>query len=186
MSDDKIYCAKLAIPFLDDCMTMAEWGVNWQAVGIVVALLTMLGGAWKIWKELSALRLQRSTDSLLKRAEFFLTQHRLLFDNPDLFEVLQYIDDDDPRLAPHPMWDKKRKFLTFIEEIALLTSTNLINPNVGYYMFGYYAIHAKNGKNFMNGIDADPIHWRVFFEFCEKAGEFFNKQKDGVEFDMKL
>lgn len=186
MSDEKIFCSKVTIPYIDECMTMAEWGVNWQAVGILVTLLTMLGAAWKVWTELTALRVQRSNDSLLKRTEFFLTQHRLLFDDPVLYEVLQYIDGDGSELTAMPMWDKKRKFLTFIEEISFLASSNLVNPSVAYYMFGYYAISAKNGKNFMVGIDADRIHWQVFYEFCGEAEKFFANHPANSRFDLKL
>jgi hypothetical protein len=121
MSNDTIFCAKIPTPFLDDCMTMAEWGINWQAIGIVLTLITMLGAGWKIWTELTTLRIQRSSDNLLKRTEFFLKQHRLLFDDPVLYEVLQYIDGDDLELKEKSMWDKKRKFLTFIEKISLLS-----------------------------------------------------------------
>lgn len=186
MSDDKIFCTKVVIPYLDDCMTMAEWGINWQALGILITLITMLGAAWKVWTELTYLRNQRTADSLLKRTEFFLAQHRLLFDDPVLYEVLQYIDGDGTELRAVPMWDKKRKFLTFIEEISLLASSNLINPVIAYYMFGYYAISARNGQNFMIGINADRIHWQVFYEFCDKADEFFTQHPANSRFDLKL
>lgn len=186
MSEDTIYCTKITIPYIDNCLTMAEWGVNWQAIGVVVTLITMAGAGWKVWTELTALRAQRSKDSLLKRTEFFLTQHRLLFDDPVLYEVLQHIDGDGSELTEMPMWDKKRKFLTFIEEISFLATSDLINSSVAYYMFGYYAISAKNGKNFMVGINADKIHWQVFYEFCEKAEEFFSKHPAGTRFDLKL
>jgi hypothetical protein len=186
MSEDKIFCAKYAIPLLDDCMTMAEWGVNWQAIGIVLTLITMLGAGWKIWTELTTLRIQRSNDNLLKRTEFFLKQHRLLFDDPILYEVLQHIDGDDFELTKKPMWDKKRKFLTFIEEISLLSSSELIKPSVAYYMFGYYAICARDGKNFMVGINMDRIHWLAFYDFCEKAEKYLNDCSQNQKFDLNL
>nr|WP_315427217.1 hypothetical protein [uncultured Albidiferax sp.] len=186
MSDDTIFCTKIPIPYIDECMTMAEWGVNWQAIGIVLALLTMIGGAWKIWKELATIRAQRENDSLLKRTEFFLAQHRLIFDDPVLYEVLQYIDGDGEELREMPMWDKKRKFLTFIEEISLLTASALIKPPIAYYMFGYYAICAKNGKNFMEGIDADPVHWQAFYDFCGKSEAYFAEHPSNSRFDLKL
>jgi hypothetical protein len=186
MSDDKIFCTKITLPYLDDCMTMAEWGANWQAVGILVTLITIVGAVWKFWRELTQLRIQRSNDALLKRTEFFLAQHRLLFSDPILYDVLQYIDGDASELTDEPMWDKKRKFLTFIEEISLLTSSDLIKPSIAYYMFGYYAVSAKNGENFMVGINADRIHWQVFYEFCEKAEEFFERNSTDLSLDLKL
>ncbi len=180
MSDDAIFCTKIAIPYIDKCMTMAEWGVNWQVIGILIALLTMVGSSWKILKELAALRSQRANDSLLKRTEFFLAQHRLIFDDPVLYEVLQYVDGDGEELRNFHMWDKKRKFLTFIEEISLLSSSNLINPSIAYYMFGYYAICARKGENFMFGIDVNPVHWLAFYDFCEKS-EMYLKLNEKIQ-----
>ena len=186
MPDDKIFCTKVVIPFVDKCMTMAEWGAHWQALGIVVTLITLIGAGWKVWTELTALRTQRANDSLLKRTDFFLKQHRLLFDDPVLYEVLKHIDGDDGLLMKESMWDKKRKFLTFIEEISLLSSSNFINPPIAYYMFGYYAISAKNGKNFMVGINMDRIHWLAFYEFCEKAEKFLLENKDCKQLNFNL
>lgn len=186
MSDDKIFCTKIIIPFVDECMTMAEWAAHWQAVGIMVALITLIGGGWKIWVELKTLGSQRASDSLLKRTEFFLKQHRLLFDDPILFEVLRHIDGDEAPLAEMAMWDKKRKFLTFIEEISLLSSSGFINPSIAYYMFGYYAISAKDGSNFMVGINMDRIHWQAFYDFCEKAEKYLDENRDCKKLNLNL
>ncbi len=77
------------------------------------------------------------------------------------------------------MWDKKRKFLTFFEEIALLVESKQIQPDVAYYMFGYYARCAREGTNFAEGIDVSTAHWGLFFKFTDAATEFAHKHKEG-------
>src|ERR1700756_3544082 len=65
----------------------------------------------------------------------------------ELFAVLSILDGDPISLATTPgMADKKRKFLTFLEEIALLVRADQIEAEVAYYMFGYYTVTALTGK----------------------------------------
>ena len=72
------------------------------------------------------------TSAKLKRTEFFLDQHRRLFDDAALYSVLCLIDADKAELAKEEMWHAKRKFLTFIEEIALLVCSEQINRDVAF------------------------------------------------------
>lgn len=163
----------------DYCLTMQEWSVWWQALSVVAAVVVGLCGIIKIIHELRRLNEQREKDIFekesalrLNRTKFFLEQHRRLFDNPELYEITCLLDSDHPALANEKMWDKKRKFLTFIEEMALLVESGQINNNVAYYMFGYYAQCAKNGDNFQIGIDASKEYWGLFFNFVEKYEEY--------------
>jgi hypothetical protein len=160
-------------------MSMAEWGTFWTASGVVVAIMAGVAGGAKLLWELHRIGRQREREleqadeeASLKRTEFFLAQHRRLFDDKDLYEVLCYLDGDDEWLLNLEMWDKKRKFLTFIEEIALLVNSNKIQKNVAYYMFGHYARCAKIGANFNVGIDATDSHWWVFQGFCKDSEKF--------------
>jgi len=57
---------------------MAEWGVYWQAIGTIVALIVAMIGSYKIYHELKRLNEQREKDASdkeqsqkLKRTEFF-------------------------------------------------------------------------------------------------------------------
>ena len=178
-----IYCL-LGTKF---CMPMSEWAVVWQACGVLTTIVLGAFGLWKIYEELRRMNEQREKDAsdsrraiLLSRTQFFLDQHRRLFDNPELFEILSLIDSDDDRLSDVALHDKKRKYLTYFEEIALLVNVNQISADVAYYMFGYYAIQARNGKNFAIGIDMSPVHWKMFFEFAARAEAYFatNKSPD--------
>lgn len=173
---DQIFCADIHAPFVEQCLTMTEWSTFWTALGVIVTITVGFGGGAKLLWELRQLRKQRaeqldqaSEEASLRRTEFFLAQHRRLFDDKDLYEVLCYLDGDDPWLLNWEMWDKKRKFLTFIEEIALLVNSKKIDPDVAYYMFGHYARCARTGENFNEGIDTAASHWWVFREFCEKS-----------------
>lgn len=167
-------------------MTMAEWGVVWQAVGAVVAVLAALCSVWKVSHEISKLRVQKEEEAALKRTEFFLAQHRRLFDDVELASVLALLDGDEEALAAPSFWEKKRKFLTFIEEIEWLVRSEKINSRSAYYMFGYYAICAREGPNFNVGINSGAVHWAVFQSFCRDAENFLAKHPEGPPADAKL
>lgn len=85
------------------------------------------------------------------------------------------------------MWDSKRKFLTFIEEIALLVNSGEIRREVAMYMFGYYACCARSGSNFSVGIALDHKYWRLFFSFSDEAKIYLSSGvgSKGVS-DLKL
>ena len=177
-----IFCSSL----IGQCNLMSEWGVMWQAASVVITAVVGAFGIYKIWKELKRLNEQRekeaadkATAALLKRVEFFLAQHRRLFDNAELYEVLCLVDADHEKLADPKMADKKRKFATFIEEIALLVNTHQINKEVAYYMFGYYAGAARFGTNFAADFDFTAEHWGLLFKFADEAGEYSVNHPDG-------
>lgn len=186
MGDASIFCSRISLPWIDPCMTMAEWAVIWQAVGVVVALCAAIGSVWKVSHEIKKLRVQKEEESALKRTEFFLAQHRRLFDDSCLASVLALLDGDEEALADQSIWEGKRKFLTFIEEIEWLIRSGKINPPSAYYMFGYYAICARDGPRFNEGIDSNAIHWSVFRSFCRDAENFLVMHPDGPPADATL
>lgn len=189
MSEQFLYC----IPTTEICRTMPEWAVYWQAIGVAATIVFGLIGFYKIIRELRRINEQRDKDvqdnltsARLKRTEFFLSQHRRLFDDEDLYEVLCFIDSDNQHLADQNMWDKKRKLLVFFEEIALLVRSKQIDSDVALYMFGYYALCARNGSNFSCGIDQSREHWSLFYEFCDQAEIFLGEHKNGPPNTMSL
>lgn len=189
MSDPSQYCT----PFYQVCRTMPEWAVYWQALGVMATVVFGVVGLYKIYHELRRLNEQRDKDTndketaaRLKRTEFFLSQRRRLFDDKELYEVLCLIDADKPQLKNEDMWDKKRKFLVFFEEIALLVRTNQIDKNVAFYMFGYYSLCARNGVNFSYGIDPSREHWALFYEFTDSAAIYFKEHQDGPPREISL
>lgn len=181
MNEIRLFCAAGT----DVCNQMSEWAVYWQAVGSIATVVFGIVGLWKIYQELRRLNEQRrkeledkDTSAQLKRTEFFLNQHRRLFDNPELFEVLCLVDEDNDALAEKSMWDKKRKFLTFFEEIALLVEAKQIKEHVAYYMFGYYARCAVEGRNFQEGIDLSQEYWGLLYRFVQAAKKYSEEYQD--------
>jgi hypothetical protein len=177
----------------DTCLTIPEWGTVFQISGVVVGLLVAGFGLYKTWEELKRLRQQREKDhrdaevaARLKRTEFLLAQHRRLFDDSSLSKVLALLDADDPKLAEPEMWDLNRKFLTFIEEISLLVESELLDGDVAYYMFGYYATCARDGVHFNVGINAEEEHWRLFHHFCRNAEAFFDRFRSDLSLIPKI
>ena len=189
MAAPSLYC----FPFTDYCMLMTEWAIYWQALGAIATVIFGLFGLYKIFQELRRLNEQRAKDQTdketaakLKRTEFFLDQHRRLFDDKELYSVLCLIDEDSPELTQRDMWDKKRKFLTFLEEMALLVRSDQINRDVAFYMFGYYAICVRHGKNFAVGINPSEEHWGLFYRFAAEAEEYAVTHPDGPPQSISL
>ncbi|WP_201747267.1 hypothetical protein [Glaciimonas sp. PCH181] len=161
---------------------MSDWKDFWQCLGIAVTIAIGLIGVKKVFVELKRIKEQREKEISdqksalkLKKTDFFLDQHRRLFDNPELYEILCLIDSDAPQLADESMWDKKRKFLTFFEEIAFLVRSDYIDASLAFYMFGYYTQRAQTGKNFSIGINLSPMYWKLFYDFVNAS----------IIFDMK-
>lgn len=175
------------------CLTMQEWGVWWQAIGVTAAFVFGASGLYKIHHELKRLNEQRSKDifdkeisAKLNRTKFFLEQHRRLFDNQELYDVICLLDADKKELANENMWDKKRKFLTFVEEIALLVRSDQINEEVAFYMFGYYSRCAMHGVNFCEGIHPSAEHWGLFYEFTINYEKYLIRNPDGPPESLSL
>ncbi|MCO4199404.1 hypothetical protein M2R28_06835 [Aeromonas hydrophila] len=177
----------------DYCLTMQEWGVWWQAIGVLAAVVFGVAGLIKIIHELKRINEQREKEQVekiitanLNRTKFFLEQHRRLFDNADLYEVTCLLDSDSILLSHEAMWDRKRKFLTFIEEISLLVRSEQIDSDVAYYMFGYYAYCAFEGVNFRNGIEPSAEHWGLFYEFVNGYVLYLERNPAGPPITLKL
>jgi hypothetical protein len=167
-----LYC----LQFTSLCFSISDWK---EIATIVAAIVTVPGAifaACKTFNEIKKGRVQREKEQQLKRTEFTLAQHRRLFDDAILYSVLCLIDSDDPKLKDAEMWDAKRKYLTFFEEIELLVGSEDINKNVAYYMFGYYAECALKGDNFKVGINLKAEYWGLFFKFTKDASEFLKQE----------
>ena len=186
MATETIFCSYIKIPFIERCMLMSEWAAHWQGFGVAIGLILAAGGAWKFMSELRRHKKQKENEESLRRTEFFLSQHRRLFDDPDLSWVMSHIDGDYPALREEENWDKNRKFLTFIEEIEFLIRAGKIKADAACYMFGYYAACALNGDNFKHGIDMSRTHWGVFYDFCDRYEKFKNDNPDGPEKNINL
>lgn len=177
-----LYCAFFSSP----CFSVADWKDIALTIATYVAIPGAIFAAWKTFQEINKSLEQRATELQLKRVDFTLTQHRRLFDDPVLYSVLCLIDSDHPQLRDESMWDAKRKFLTFFEEIALLVNSKYIDSDVAFYMFGYYAKCAYEGINFKEGICLKPEYWGLFFDFVKKADNYLKSAASSTHEHLKL
>jgi hypothetical protein len=83
-----------------------------------------------------------------KKAEYFLEMRKRLKENASFKNICDLIEEDAPDLATLS-FQEKRDFLGFFEEVALMMNSRLIRKEVVHYMFGYYAIHCWDSKNFL-------------------------------------
>jgi hypothetical protein len=63
-------------------------------------------------------------------------------------------------------FEEKRAYLTFFEEIAVLKNSRLINGDLAYYMFGYYATKCLESESFWSGMNKNDIFWNAFLRFA--------------------
>lgn len=141
-----------------DIMPISEWKDITSIVASITGVAGVLFAICKFFRKYSE-------GLKFKRAQFFLNQHRRLFSDNDLFEILSLIDNDDRKLKEKEMWDKKRKFLVFIEELCLLVKANYVSKNAAFYMFGHYSELAHDGLNFKEGILFEKKYFGLFIEF---------------------
>lgn len=171
------YCANtwLKFPYFEDCQIISDWGYIWQISGIIFGFIIGLFTVYQIICNLRQIKDSTKENSKINSANFFLQQHRRLFEDSDLKDVLQYIDSDDATLANEAMWDKKRKMLTYFEEIEILTRSGIISRDLSSYIFGYYVLKCRNGNNFNKGIIMDDKNYGVFLDFAHECEYFFSK-----------
>ena len=143
------------------CMTRSEWI---QSTGYGIAALVAI---FTIFSYFYTQKRQRDLDIV----KFSLDQHRRLFDDAELFEILNLIDgseDEQRTLAEPSMGNKKRKLITFFEEMVLLVRAGYMSEDFALYMFGYYALEARNNKYFMSGISTAYADFGIYFEFADR------------------
>lgn len=167
-----LYCSDL-------CFTISEWKDIVLAGAATVTASAAIVTAYKAYRELKKYHEEKRKEQELKSIEFTLEQHRRLFEDKNLYSVICLIDNDDKKLASTDMWDAKRTLIVFFEEIQLLINSYQINENVAYYLFGYYAIKARHGKNYCEGIDLQEKYFGLFFTFTNSSQKFLaNAEQD--------
>lgn len=166
----ELYCLILG------CMTRTEWI---QSFGYAIAALVAL---FTIFSYFYTQKKQR----VLNIVKFSLDQHRRLFDDEVLFEILNLIDapEEEQRLLAEPsMGNKKRKLVTFFEEMVFLVRAGYMSEDFALYMFGYYAFQARNNSYFMSDLSEDYVEFGIFFDFSdhyEKRKNYIDVKKIGI------
>ena len=125
-------------------------------VGLIAAL-------WGLYKGIIEFVLQGKQ----KRAEIFLKKQGEYFGNKSFNEIRGLLEKDDSKLKDIA-FEEKRAYLTFFEEIAVLKNSKLINGDLAYYMFGYYATKCLESECFWSNINKKDIFWNVFLRFASE------------------
>jgi hypothetical protein len=127
----------------------------------IAACVGLLAAIWGLYKGFVEYALQGKQ----KRAEMFIKKQGEYFGNDSFNEIRGMLEFDDSTLKDLS-FEKKRAYLTFFEEIAVLKNSQLINGDLAYYMFGYYAVRCLESENFWSNINKHDIFWNVFTRFA--------------------
>lgn len=127
----------------------------------IATAVGLLAAVWGLDKGVFEFALQGKQ----KRAEIFLKKQGEYFGNKSFNEIRGLLEHDGPKLATIGI-EEKRAYLTFFEEIAVLRNSRLINGDLTYYMFGYYATKCLESENFWSNILKEDIFWNVFLRFA--------------------
>lgn len=152
------------------CMTRPEWI---QSAGYGIAALVAI---FTVFSYFYTQKKQRALDIV----KFSLDQHRRLFDDEVLFDILNLIDapeHEQRNLAEPSMGNKKRKLITFFEEMVLMVRAGYMSEDFAVYMFGYYAWQARHNNYFMSHISTNYADFGIFFDFADQ----YSLLKDAID-----
>ena len=102
-----------------------------------------------------------------KRVEHFTLLRRRLKENAIFKEICALMFANDPRLADVSAQDK-RDFIGLLEEVALMTNSGLIRPELAHYMFGYYTVKCSESTDFWANLTLDDTYWNLFHDFARE------------------
>ncbi|MBB3103811.1 hypothetical protein [Azomonas macrocytogenes] len=148
---------------------------------IVTAIVGLGVAIWGIYKGYIEFHLQGKQ----RRAEIFLKKQSEYFGNKSFCELRYLLGRDDEKLKDIAFEDK-RAYLTFFEEIAVLKNSGLINPDLTYYMFGYYATQCLESKNFWLDLNKQDIFWNVFLRFSTEMKVRLHSRKEVIKHDIEF
>jgi hypothetical protein len=66
---------------------------------------------------------------------------------------------------------ERAEYATFFEDIALLRRSNLLSPELAFYMFGFEARRCWNSDSFWADMDRDDKWWGVLRSFVDEVDE---------------
>jgi hypothetical protein len=145
-------------------------------IGSTVAVLTLIVGVGTFIKAI----LEYNRQNRAKRFEIFQGLNKR-FDDPEFLKLREMLDEDSPQLASTD-YTLKHNFLGFFEEIAVSVKSRILNAEVAFYMFGYYAIRCWKSEQFWLGekmIERESIYWSLFRNFAKRMLEMEAKLGSG-------
>jgi len=141
--------------------------IDWKTVAAViaaaVALATLMKGTLEYVKQ-----------GAQKRTELFLLMRDRYDKFLDICTLLEHQNEPEASKELRALsFDKKRDFIGFYEELAMMTRGGLIRPAVVHYMFGYYALRCWESDDFWSpsagGPSRESLYWGLFRSFVERA-----------------
>lgn len=135
-------------------------------ISLVKDLSIIVGGAIAfitLWQGL----FQYARQNHAARANQLIQMRRRFLEEESFQELLTLIHDKCSTISDKPIQDR-RNLVGFLEEIALMTNSGLIRPEVAHYMFGYYVLLINDCEPFWDGLDRDGDYWAVFRAFAQK------------------
>lgn len=114
-----------------------------EVIKNIAAIVGLIAAIWGLYKGIAEYILQGKQ----KRAEMFLKKQGEYFSNESFNEIRGLLESDEFILR-EISFERRRAYLTFFEEIAVLKNSRLISEDLTYYMFGYYAVKCFESENF--------------------------------------
>ena len=108
-----------------------------------------------------------------KNLEIFFSTFDEFWKNQNLVYLFEQMESEAEN-SPHDLDKieliKKYEYLYFMEKIALMYNSGIINRDVTFYFFGYYAVLPTRSKAFWSnsGLSKDDIYWHSYMKFCEE------------------
>jgi hypothetical protein len=136
-----------------------------STITAVVAVLTFAVGVGTFLKAI----LEYKRQNRAKRFEIFQGLNKR-FDEPEFLRLREMLDHDSTALITTD-YSLKHNFLGFFEEIAISVNSDVLDAQVAFYMFGYYAIKCWESENFWLGdrmIEKGSIYWSLFRAFARR------------------
>jgi len=109
-----------------------------------------------------------------KRAQLFNKFKEVLLTDYRMVSITDLLEDNHPNLEIIPLMNKYY-FLGFYEQIAISVNSKLLNKNIAYYMFGYFALRCWESNNFWAEINRDSYYWSLFKRFVDTMQKIENR-----------
>ncbi|TNF00893.1 MAG: hypothetical protein EP322_00605 [Bacteroidetes bacterium] len=115
-----------------------------MAIAVAVQVLMFIiaaFGAFKGFKEYKRKNDEFERKNTVDRAYMFLELRKRFKETDNFALILEYLDGDNPALETVEIADRL-KFLGFLEEVALMVNSGLLDIRIANQSFGYYVIKA--------------------------------------------
>ncbi|HVR48075.1 MAG TPA: hypothetical protein VMT95_15700 [Candidatus Binatia bacterium] len=102
----------------------------------------------------------------LRRFEKYYDMSKRFDDNETVQEVIGLLRASESEKLRQLALSKKETFICFIEDVAVMQNSGLINPALAAYTFGYYVQTCLQNNDFWAGLNRDDPFFKTFREFA--------------------